>query len=340
MKRAWILAATTIAFLACDKPSQNPPPQYPQGQYPPGQYPPGQYPPQAYPQPTGPQPQPTAPQPTPPPGPRPILAPLAGAAAWQQEVRNVLAELVTNLSAANQAKVRGIPLVFDPDPNEVNAFAGCDDQGAPFLAGTEGLLEAVDAMSQTRATDELFKTQTYEAYLAYVAPRMVQKNGGGPALPGGIIPNQYWGDANRFSRAHEIFDEIVAFTFGHELGHHYLGHTGCANGQGSSSGGPTPAQIGHLFTRVLPGLNQPNEAAADVAGAINTLDSGRARQPVAYRWTEAGGLTLLDFFSRLERAAGISPLNPLGFLRSHPNSALRMPIVQTAASTWRFQHPG
>ena len=337
MKHVHLFAAAALTALACTPASSNPPTQYPPGQYPAGQYPPGQYPPGQYPpgQPTATPPQPTAP----PVAQRPILAPLVGAAAWQQEVRNVLGELIVNLSAANQAKVRGIPLVFDPDPNEVNAFAGCDDQGAPFLAGTEGLLEAVDAMSQTRATDEIYKTQTYEAYMAWVAPRMVQKNGGSPALPGGIIPNQYWADGNRFSRAHEIFDEIVAFTFGHELGHHYLGHTGCANGQGSA-GGPTPAQVGQLLTRVLPGLNQPNEAAADVAGAINTLDTGRARQSVGYRWNESGGLTLLDFFSRLERAAGISPLNPIGFLRTHPNPALRIPIVQTTASTWRFQHPG
>jgi hypothetical protein len=335
--RSSALGVVVLAAIACTPPSSNPPPQYPQqGQpYPPQQYPP-QYPTATA---TAPQPTPTAPPPTTPQT-RPLLAPLAGPAAWQQEVRNVLVELINNLSAANQAKVRGIPLVFDPDPNEVNAYAGCDDQGAPFLAGTEGLLEAVDAMSQTRATDEIYKTQTFEAYMAYVAPRLVQKGGGGPALPGGIIPAQYWNDPVRFSRAHEIFDETVAFTFGHECGHHYLGHTGCANGQ-TPSAGPSPAQVGQLFTRVLPGLNQPNEAAADVAGVLNTLDTGRARMAAGYyRWIEAGGLMLLDFFGRLDRAAGISPLNPIGFLRSHPNSALRIPIVQGAASTWRMQHPG
>ena len=343
MRRASLAALVALAACNTSSPQQQAqyPQPYPPGQYPPGQYPPGQYPPGQAP-PGYPQPQPSATQPQPQPQPtapaRPLLPPLSGAAAWQQEVRNVLVELVNNLSAANQAKVRGIPLVFDQNPNEVNAFAGCDDQGAPFIAGTEGLLEAVDAMSQTRATDELFRTQTYEAYLQYVAPRLVQKGGSSAALPGGIVPNQYWADPARLSRAHEIFDEIIAFTFGHELGHHYLGHTGCANGQ--ASGGPNPAQIGQLFTRVLPGLNQPNEAAADVAGAINTLDAGRARASVGYRWTEAGGLTLLDFFGRLERAAGISPLNPIGFLQSHPNPALRIPIVQTTAATWRMQHPG
>ena len=331
-----------VTSVAC-QPSTSPPP--PQAQYPQQQqaypYGPGQPPPQPYPTPGAP---PSTPPPVQPPAQatRPLLAPLAGAAAWQAEVRAVLAELMATLSADKQQKVRGIPLVFDPDTNEVNAYAGCDEQGAPFLAATEGLLEAVDAMAQTKATDEQFQTQTYEAYTAYAAPRLVSgdKKNGSPALVGGIIPPQYWGDARRLSRAHEIFDEVVGFTFGHELSHHYLGHTGCANGQGGGSG-PNPAQIGHLFIRILPGLNQPNEALADINGTINTLDTGRARaQSGLYRWTEAGGLTLLDFFARMERAAGISPLNPVGFLRTHPNPAIRIPVVQTTASTWRQQHPG
>jgi hypothetical protein len=174
--------------------------------------------------------------------------------------------------------------------------------------------------------------------MAWAAPRMLQK-GGTAALPGGIIPAQYWSDARRFSRAHEIFDEIVGFTFGHELGHHWLGHTGCANGQPAGNG-PSPARIGQLFIQILPGLNQPNEAAADTVGVTNLLDAGRARRAVAYGWTEAGGLMLLDFFGRIDRAAGVTPLSPVGFIRTHPNSAIRIPIVQTAASTWRLQHPG
>jgi hypothetical protein len=93
-----------------------------------------------------------------------------------------------------------------------------------------------------------------------------------------------------------------------------------------------------LATSVLPGLNQPNEVAADGSGCVNVLDTGRARQP-NYRFTEEGALMLLDFFSRLDQAAGISPLNPIGFLRTHPNSAFRIPIVQGVARTWWAQHP-
>jgi hypothetical protein len=266
-----------------------------------------------------------------------LLGPLIGGPAWQGEARAVVKELIGTLGPANAGRVATIPLVFDPNPNEVNAFAGCDDNGAPFVAGTEGLLEAIDGIAQTKATDELFGTQTYEAYVSVVAPRLVTKDGGSALLPAGVIPPQYWLDPRRISRAHEIFDETVAFTFGHELSHHYLGHTGCANGQVAGLG-PTMARIGQLGTEVFPWLNQGNEVAADSAGCVNTLDTGLARSTNAYRWTERGALTLLDFFMRLDRASGANPW--LGFLRTHPNPGLRIPIVQGVAGTWRLQHGG
>jgi hypothetical protein len=322
-------------------PQQYPPQQYPpQQQYPQQQYPPTQqqqYPQQQVPPPGKPPPAQQPPVQQPPQG-TPLLPPLVGSVALQGEVRAILAELIAALPAATATKVRGIPLVFDPDPNDINAFAGCDEKGAPYLAGTVGLLEAVDAIAQTKATDELFGTQTYDAYLRAVLPRLTQAKGGSAALPMGTIPPQYLLDPRRLSHAHELFDDVVAFTFGHELGHHYLNHTGCANGQPMGNG-PNPAVLGQLVVRVIPGLNQFNEAAADNAGCINELDAGRARRP-NYRWSEKGGLLLLDFFSALERAAGVSVFNPIGFLRTHPNPQIRIPFVQATARTWYAQHPG
>lgn len=277
-----------------------------------------------------------APAPAPAP-PRPLLGPLIGALAWQGETRAIAKELVASLGPQQQARVASIPLVFNPNPNEVNAFAGCDDNGAPFVAGTEGLLEAIDGISQTKAADELYGTRTFDAYTSVIAPQLVSKNGGSAMLPIGVIPAQYLPDPRRISRAHEIFDEIVAFTFGHELSHHYLGHTGCANGQ-TGGLGPALAQLDQLATSVAPFVNQPNEAAADYSGCLNMLDTGRARSSSAYRFNEEGGLWLLDFFARLDQASGASPL--LGFLRTHPNPGLRIPIVQGAAAAWRLQHPG
>jgi hypothetical protein len=322
------MAAGATGSLACDNSggSTQPPPQYPPGypqQPPPGypqQAPPGypqQYPPQAQVQ-----------------QPRPLLPALVGQQAQQAEVRAVLAELTAALDPTSQAKIRGIPLVFDPTL-EVNAYAGCDDNGAPFLAGTNGLLDAADAISQTKATDEMFGTQTYEAWVARVVPDLVSKDNASAALPQGIIPAQYGPDPRRWSRAHELFQDIMAFTFGHELSHHYLGHTGCANGQGGS--GPSPQAVGRLVTRVLPGLNQFNEGAADTAGTENALFAGAIRRP-RYRWSEKGGVMLLQFFGRLESAAGIKLFSPIAFLQTHPNPQIRIPIVQSVASNWYQRH--
>jgi hypothetical protein len=327
-------------------PPQQPPPYaqqppYVQPSYPPTPYAPPSAPPAPAPQPA---PAPVSPPPAPapaPPGPapsyaRPMLGPLFGPLMWQAEARAVARELVSNLSPANQALVASIPLVFDPS-EDVNAFAGCDDGGAPFVAGTEGLLEAIDAISQTKATDERYGSRTYDAYVSAVAPALVSQQGGSALLPPGIVPAVQWLDVARISRAHEIFDEMVAFTFGHELSHHYLGHTGCAHGQPPGVP-PALSSLGRLVSSALPGLNQPNEVAADTSGCINVLDSGRARAAQAYRWNEEGALWLLDFFSRLERASGASPL--LGFLRTHPNPSLRLPVVQGVAATWHLQHSG
>jgi hypothetical protein len=267
-----------------------------------------------------------------------MLPPLLGSISWQGEVRAVLNELIANLSPDKQARVQGIPLVFDPNPNSINAFAGCDERGAPFIAATDGLLQAIDAISQTVANDDLYGTHTYDQYTSTVLPRLAQSGAASPALPFGTIPFNTVLDPRRLSHAHELFDNIVAFTFGHELSHHYLGHTGCANGQGGAVG-LNPAAIGNMVTRVLPGLNQPNEIAADSAGCVNVLDAGRARRP-NFAWTERGGLLLLDFFSRLDRAAGVSPINPIGFLQTHPHPAFRIPIVQAVAQSWHQGHPG
>jgi hypothetical protein len=341
-------------------PPQGYPPQgylpqgYPPQGYPPQGYPPQGYPPQGYPQGYPPQQPPPAASAQPtlpgwnlpglpglpglPSGPPPIgslQAPLVGVPAMQAETRAVLEELIRNLRPDLRAKVQGIPLLFENDPTEVNAFAGCQ-KGSAYMAGTQGILLAVDALAQTHATDQLFGTRTYEAYLQYVLPRMLKQKAESPELPAGLIPPQHQLDPRRLSLARDIFGDVMAFTFGHELAHHYLDHTGCANG---AQAGLDLATGWRVLSTVVEPFNQPNELAADNFGLFNVMDAGKARVP-RYRWTERGGMILLDFFARLESAAGMNPLNPIGFLRSHPNSQLRKTVVQNFAAQWRAQHPG
>ena len=268
----------------------------------------------------------------------PLLGPLLGTQMWQQEVSAVLEEQRSNLSPDNAARVKGIPFVVENKPNEINAYAGCDKNGSPFIVGTEGILEAIDAISQTVATDDLYGTQTYAAYTAQVMPGLAHDKNARAALPLNIIPLQYLAQPARISHAHELYDEIAAFTFGHEMAHHYLGHTGCAHGQ------PVPLMNASVLNGVIgvaPVFTQPFELAADNQGTLNTLDSGRARASRGqYRWTERGASLLLDFFGKLEKSAGLATLNPVTYVQTHPPAAQRIFWVQTAANTWRLTHPG
>ncbi len=339
--RLAFLSVCSLALAACasqtpQRPAQPPPGYYPQQPHPPGYYPqppqqPGAYP-QQPPQQGGivvqpPPQQAQAAQQT-----RPLLAPLT-AANWAPESRAVLAELIAHLEPQYQNKVTGMPLQIDPDPTEVNAYATCTDAGAPFVAVTQGLLEAVDGIAQTRATDELFGTQTYAAYVNAVIPSLIRPKGRA-ALPPNIIPAQYVNLPQRLSRAHEMFDDIIAFTVAHELAHHYLGHTGC-----KGTVGPIDLLGGwRIATSIIQPLNQANETAADTYGSYDTLATGAARIP-AYRWSEKGGLLLFDFLSRLENAIGATPLNPIAYFQSHPPTYLRIAWVHAAANAWYAAHP-
>ncbi|WP_231511155.1 M48 family metalloprotease [Chondromyces apiculatus] len=313
---------------------------YPQQGYPQQGYPQQGYPQQGYPQQGYPQ-QPTVPQ-TPQPAPQVPQVPPAGLPVtndplndinfdWlRNEAGVVMGALVGSLAAGNQSKVNGIPFFSDPAGGDVNAFAGCDDQGLPFMAVTDGLLEMQAQMAQLKATDEIFGTHKLDDYLRLLAQNQRE---GQPLVrpPAGFIDAVQHTDSRKVARQHQIFDEQLAFVLGHELAHHYLGHTGCANGQGGSRG-LNPADFGRMLRKVAPIFNQPNEIACDVAGVNNLLTAGSKQQ--AYRWTEGGALITLNFFKSLDQ---LTPAHVVfAFELSHPHPSIRLPIVQQTANTWRL----
>lgn len=345
---AWAAAAALAltAGAACNRqgtqgqtagqypPGQYPPGQYPQGQYPQGQYPQGQYPQGQYPQ--GQYPQGTYPPPTATTAPTGALPPVANDPINAVDINYlrtragiVMGQLITHLPANKKARVQGIPFVADPTVGEVNAFAACDDQGMPLMAISDGLLEVQAYIAQFKATDELFGTQKVNQYVSLLA---TQSKPGQPLpkpAPGFIDATQHV-DGRKVAKQHQHLDEEIAFVLGHELAHHHLGHTGCANGQGGSKG-VNPADLGRLARKVLPIFNQPNEIAADIEAVNNTLTAGK-QQPV-HHWTEGGALLTLQFFAALDTLTPATVV--FGFESTHPHPTIRMPIVQQTANTWR-----
>jgi hypothetical protein len=238
----------------------------------------------------------------------------------------VLGELIASLQANDAARVRGIPLVFDPTVGEVNAFAACID-GRALMAITDGMLEIVSFLAQAQADDDLYGTRKVDDYVAFLA-RAYRPGAPIPRPPTGFFVPGAAGTARRIEREHAVLDELVAFVLGHELAHHYLGHLPCTGGGGVLGAG----EIARSLSGQVPLFNQPNELAADAAGTNNVLMAGARRS--GHRWTEAGGLLTMRFFSGMDQ---MSPVDILfSFERTHPPPGLRVPVIVQTANAWRL----
>ena len=345
----WLTVGALVFSFGCTRESTQPrtPPNYgyPQPQqpgYPPSQGPgypqpqqPG-YPPPQFPQ--APPTQPSSPQPASPstPAPAPPVGSFDATGSMtqqfiRQEAQRVLRVLVASLPARAQARVKGIPLVvLDQDPTEVNAFAGCHKSRGAYMGITGGLLVIQASSSEARAFDELTGTKKYDQYLNQVAGDVRGHRAVRPLQPGALpLPTSL--DPRKLSRQRLLFDEQLAFALGHELAHHYRGHTGCANG--TSHGQISAQDVGRVAANVVPLFNQPLEVEADVNGIRSVLDAGLT-QPS--HWNEEGAMMTLGFFDKL---SGFGPdVLFLGFLRSHPPPAIRIPIVRGEANRWHQQH--
>ena len=254
--------------------------------------------------------------------------------AMKDEAKKIYQKEKDALPASKKAVVDKIPLLTDPSRSEINAFAGCDDGGKTFVVVTEGLYQMIDLIAQTRATDEIFGTDFYDEYIKELAKQQEGKAQILPLPPGALDPTKSL-DQRKLQRQRQIFDEAIGYVVGHELGHHYLGHLGSTCG-GGGGGVIKAGDIVNAARKILPAINQPNEIAADMAGINNLLDAGQNESD--YKWSEGGGLLVIDFFKKLR------DLNPgavlFTFSSTHPAPEVRAPIVKNTANFWRLTHPG
>lgn len=231
-------------------------------------------------------------------------------------------QLIAALPASQHSRVAGIPLLFDPEPGSVNAFAACSD-GQAAMAVTDELLEILFQLARARSTDERLGTRYTDDYVASIG-RSAEPGRPLERLSSSVYPAATLGEPLRTAREAQLFDEALAFALGHELAHHYLGHLPCTATPGRPLG-----ELGRALSSAVPVFNQPNEAGADISGVNNVLAAGRTTG-----WTESGGLLVLDFFSGVQSFSAADVL--FGFERSHPAPQLRRPLVQQAANVWRL----
>ncbi len=243
---------------------------------------------------------------------------------------SVIAELVAALPQQSASRVQGIPVSVIDDPKEVNAFAGCNQSGGAYMGITSPLLLIAARTSEAKAFDEIYGTSKYNELAGAIAAQVRAQKAVQGAAPG-FLPLPQALDPRKLSRQKFLFDEQIAFVLGHELAHHYRGHTGCANGANQNAG-LGPQDIGRVLSHAVPVFNQPNEIEADIQGTYNILDAG-ARRGQAGAWTEEGGIMTMNFFGRLQ-SLGVETVL-LGFLMTHPAPQLRQPIIQNSAQQWR-----
>ena len=254
--------------------------------------------------------------------------------AMKDEAKKIYQKEIDALSASRKTAVEKIPLLFEDNKEEINAFAGCDDSGKTFVVVTAGMYQMLDLMAQTRATDETFGTGYYDEYIKELAK---QQEGSAKILPlpPGMLDVTKSLDQRKLKRQRQLFDESIAYVTGHELAHHYMGHLGsvCTGGAGGTI---KTGDIVRLAKKIVPAVNQANEIQSDIEGTNNLLSAGQNESE--YKWSEGGALLVIDFFKKLRDLHPGAPL--FTFMMTHPAPEVRAPVVKNTANWWRLSHPG
>jgi len=334
MTARWQSALLLVLFATFGCETTSSPTRYPQ--QPPPQQGPGPYAGGYGAPPNGPgAPPANAPPGTPPGAPPPPAAPAppvaydpintVDIAFLRGRAQAVIGELINALDTAYRDRVRSIPFAFDDEVGEVNAYAACTREGKALMAITDGLLDIQAHLAQAKANDEIFGTRKVDEYCRFIARNQRPKAPVVRPPPGFFDPAQQ-SDARRVARQHDVLDEQLAFVLGHELAHHYLGHLPC-----TATGGIGAADLARALSSAVPVFNQPNELAADINGTSNLLTAGARHN--GYHWTEGGALLSMQFFSIIDE---LTPTDIIfGFERTHPPPAVRVPVIQQTAATWR-----
>ena len=243
------------------------------------------------------------------------------------EVVSVIDEVRQHLPPAHLARVQNVPFHIVDDPAEPNAAAGCaPGSRAPMIMITTPMLTIAAATSEAHAYDELAHTSTYETYANDIMDMI--RRGSVRGLAHGALSGPLATDPRKLARQRQLFDEQVAFILGHEMAHHYRGHTGCAPGGSASSAQAEDLQ--RSLAQTAPPLEQPFEIEADMWGITSVLEAGHDRH--GGHWGDEGALLSLDTFRHLGEMS--TEDLPLVFLSTHPPSMLRAPIVEQVAHAW------
>ncbi len=247
----------------------------------------------------------------------------------EQRAEAIHQSLVAALDAHENEQTRSIPFEVVDEAREPNAAAGCTrSTRSPVMMITSAMLELAAGIAETKAYDEVAGTTTYETYVTSVVDQVRnQRTVEGPSPSLHAAPHST--DAHKLARQVHLFDQQIAFIVGHELAHHYRGHTNCVEGRTEAE--VQRDELTQILAHTVPPFSQPREVEADMWGVTNVLEAGRNRQ--GGTWTQEGALINLDFFRRLSDQGGAELV--LAFLSTHPPALVRIPIVRSTSQQWQ-----
>ncbi len=245
----------------------------------------------------------------------------------EQEAETIHNALVAALDPHPRAQVEHIPFRVLDQADEPNAAAICA-HGAPQMVITSAMLTLAAGIAEAKAYDEAAGTETLDRYVTDVV-RRVRAEEPVPGVDASLHAAPHATDPNKLARQRHLFDEQVAFILGHELAHHYRGHTDCVSGRTDQE--IQRDELARMLAHTVPPFSQPREVEADMWGVVDVLEAGHERR--GGTWTEEGALINLDFFRRLSDEGGPDLL--LAFLSTHPPAMVRIPIVRATAQQWQ-----
>jgi hypothetical protein len=238
------------------------------------------------------------------------------------ETERVMRQLVTSLGDNPRAEVDGVTLETMDMPGVVNAFAGCEGPGHPIVGVTDEMLTIMAHLAAARASEDLFDVDATNAYTEWMFAHQAEH----AALvepPDGREDPRIRDDRDKIALQHLIFDEEVGWVIGHELAHHYLGHTRCNDDGGLVDG------VRALAMAIVPAFKQPDELAADAAGIDLVLNTAR-RTNAPY--SERGALLVMTFFARTHPITAQEIV--FLFAITHPPSEIRVPALRAVTAAW------
>lgn len=244
-------------------------------------------------------------------------------AVLEQHALSLWAALKATLPAARRASVQDLQLSWDPVPNAIHVYTGCEQSAAPTIVVSEGVLLLAGALARAQAHDSLRGTA-----LVRNLPGQVHALASGTPLA--ELSQEYRDaadSANVRAFQHAFFDSQLLWLLAHELGHHVLGHQPCAAQHQEYE------KSARVDGCVRTHFSVPFELEADDFAATTLLDAARRGSERGQRWNEEGALSLLWLFSELEKAGPDGVTTTLQRAQLPPK--LRARVLRAGVRAWR-----